>query len=160
MCFAKIVFTSLWLLILLTIFFFFCKVEVLPLNEIQVIEFSLWGIMLLVLYLKKSLPNLDPRFSPMSSRSFIVLYYTFRFMIHLGYFLWWMEGLCIESFSFFLSLSFFLTWFFCFFLSLPPSLPPSLLLSLPFCLSLSAHTLGSLSWHVWEVQLCWSHQSS
>lgn len=68
-------------------FFFFCKVEVLPLNEIQVIEFSLWGIMLLVLYLKKSLPNLDPRFSPMSSRSFIVLYYTFRFMIHLGYFL-------------------------------------------------------------------------
>ena len=44
---------SLWLLILLTIFFFFfCKVEVLSLNEIQVIEFSLLGIMLLVLYPK------------------------------------------------------------------------------------------------------------
>ena len=33
-------------------FFFFCKVEVLSLNEIQVIEFSLLGIMLLVLYPK------------------------------------------------------------------------------------------------------------
>lgn len=66
-------------------------------------------------------------------------------MTHLGYFLWWIEGLCIESFSFFLSLSFFLTWFF--FVSFSPSLHPSLLLSFsPF---LSVSLSQPIPWDPW-----------
>lgn len=77
----------------------------------------------------------------MSSKSFIVLHYTFRFIIHLGYFLWWVEDLCVESFSFFLD--------FYLFLSLPPSIPPSFSPSLPYFLSLSL----SLSPHLGILEL-------
>ena len=79
----------------------------------------------------------------MSSRSFIVLYYTFRFLIHLGYFLWWVE--CLYRIFFFLPFSFFLPYliFLCFF----PSLHPSLLLSFsPF---LSVSLSQPIPWDPW-----------